>query len=84
MKTLTIRDVPDELHEALKKRALQNRRSMNQQVVAELGDVVVGETEQQRRFRVEKEIEWAEEARKSMTRFLTAEEIAAAIEAGRR
>jgi predicted DNA-binding antitoxin AbrB/MazE fold protein len=36
MKTLTIRGVPEELHERLRQRARQNRRSLNQEIIAEL------------------------------------------------
>jgi predicted DNA-binding antitoxin AbrB/MazE fold protein len=36
MKTLTIRGVPEELHEKLKLRAKQNRRSLNQEIIAGL------------------------------------------------
>jgi len=36
MKTLTIRGVPEELHERLRLRAKLNRRSLNQEIIAEL------------------------------------------------
>ena len=36
MKTVTIRGVPEELHEKLRQRARQNRRSLNQEIIAEL------------------------------------------------
>jgi hypothetical protein len=36
MKTLTIRGVPEELHERLRLRARQNRRSLNQEIISEL------------------------------------------------
>ena len=36
MAILTIRDVPDELHQRLKEQAKLNRRSLNQEVIAEL------------------------------------------------
>ena len=39
MPTLTIRNMPDALHEALKERAKKNRRSMNQEVIAELSEL---------------------------------------------
>ena len=40
MKTLTIRGLPDEVHKKLKERAKGNRRSLNQEVVEELVQVV--------------------------------------------
>lgn len=36
MKTLTIRGLPDEVHGRLKERAEKNRRSLNQEIIAEL------------------------------------------------
>jgi len=36
MATLTIRNFPDEVHERLKQQAKRNRRSLNQEVIAEL------------------------------------------------
>ena len=49
MATLTIRNLPDELHAILKERARQNRRSLNQEVIAELSAVGGGpETEETR------------------------------------
>jgi len=36
MPTLTIRNVPDDLHNRLKEKARRNRRSLNQEVIAEL------------------------------------------------
>lgn len=41
MKTLTIRNLPDELHARLKDRARRNRRSLNGEVVA----ILCGESE---------------------------------------
>lgn len=43
MATLTIRNLPDELHQRIKERAKKNRRSLNQEVIAELCEI--GETE---------------------------------------
>lgn len=83
MKTITIRDVPDELHAVLKERALRNRRSLNQQVIAELGGELAVETAGQRSLRVEREIQRARELRSRMTGFMTAEEIDAAKQEGR-
>jgi len=78
MATLTIRNVPNELHEALKERARKNRRSVNQEVIAELAAVA----------RVEEAsgnvvIEKIREMRSRMKGFMTAEEIDAAKKEGR-
>ena len=83
MKTMTIRDVPDELHAVLKERAKANRRSLNQQVIAELGGELTVETAEQRRLRVEREIQRASELRSRMKGFMTATEIDTAKRAGR-
>jgi len=83
MKTITIRELPDELHAVLKERAKANRRSLNQQVIAELGGVVPMETEGERKMRVEREIRRAGELRSRMKGFMTAAEIDAAKTEGR-
>ncbi len=87
MATLTIRNLPEELHEALKIRAKRNLRSLNQQVIAELL-AVVPETEEQRkeaaRERMRRANEKIDAMRSRLPRFLSAEEIDAAIEEGRR
>ena len=41
VKTLTIRGLPDEVHARLKRQAVANRRSLNQEVIAELCDETV-------------------------------------------
>jgi len=86
MATLTIRNLPAELHEALKLRAKRNLRSLNQQVIAELTGIVerssVDEDERKRQ-RVRDLIGKVDELRRSATGFMTAEEIKAAIEEGR-
>ncbi len=89
MPHLTIRNVPDALHRALKERAKQNRRSLNQEAIAELeafgelstdpSDIVL--LARERMSRASKEID---ALRKSMPRFLTAEEIDEAKTYGRR
>lgn len=84
MPTLTIRNVPEDLHVALKERARKNRRSVNQEVIAELSGVggrVAGESE---RTRWERANALVDEMRSKMKGFLSAEEIRAAIEEGRR
>jgi hypothetical protein len=40
MKTLTIRGLPQNVHEKLKRRAAENRRSLNQEIIAELVELV--------------------------------------------
>jgi len=83
MATLTIRDLPEPLHAALKERARRNRRSLNQQVIEDLSRIEVVETEEERSLRVEREIQWATELRSRMRGFMTAEEIDAAKREGR-
>lgn len=39
MATLTIRNLPDEVHARLKEQAKRNRRSLNQEVIAELSEL---------------------------------------------
>jgi len=82
MKTLTIRDVPDDLHVALKARAQQSRRSLNQQVIAELSRATPDESNEQRAMRVEKEIMLAATLRSRATGFMTASELDAAKREG--
>lgn len=86
MATLTIRNLPDELHRELKERAKRNRRSLNQEVIAELADasgaVMEGDAER-KRVRAEEMIGMVKELRSRMKRFMTAEEIDAAIREGR-
>lgn len=83
MKTMTVRNVPDELHANLVGRAHANRRSLNQQVIVELGGECSVETEHSRKARVEREIERAMELRSRMTGFMTADEIDRTKRAGR-
>ena len=83
MPTLTIRNVPDDLHEALKERARKNRRSVNQEVIAELSEVAVGDQEMGKRNRAMQMIALAGELRKELQRTLSPEEIRVAIDEGR-
>ena len=81
MKTIHIRNMPDELHARLKERAKLNRRSVNQQVIVELSRVTnfcSSEDEARKRRRAEEMIESVEKIRRRMAGFLTAEEIDAA------
>lgn len=86
---MTIRGLPDEVHARLKERAKRNRRSLNQEVIAELSETAFGaDGEEARVARARARMEMAatkiDEMRSRMTRFLSAEEIDAAIEEGRR
>lgn len=85
MATLTIRNLPEDLHAMLKERARKNRRSLNQEVIAVLVDrAAAREKAEENKFRAEQMIARVEELRKGMTRFMTAEEIDAAKTEGRR
>lgn len=88
MATLTIRNLPDDLHARLKEQAKRNRRSLNQEVIAELEAAPVVPSlrseEERKKARAQALIAKANELRKGMKRFMTAEEIDAAIEEGRR
>jgi len=84
MANLTIRNIPDELHERLKERAKQNRRSLNQEVIAELGARLGESADTGKRQRVWQMIHLAAELRKELGTPLSAEEIRAGIDEGRR
>lgn len=88
MATLTIRNLPEDLHALLKERARKNRRSLNQEVIAELSaapesmdDTARVAASRERMRRVTAEIDGV---RNRMTGFMSGEEIDAAIEEGRR
>lgn len=87
MATLTIRNVPDDLHARLKEQARRNRRSLNQEVIAELSALATEETEEERiaRRRTINERSSREVARlrEGVTRYMTAREIREAIDEGR-
>ena len=88
MKTLTIRGLPDEVYEALERRARLNCRSFNDEVIAVLSDAAGARVEandevMRKRLRAERIIAMGDRFRSGMTRFLTAEEIDAAIAEGR-
>jgi plasmid stability protein len=83
MATLTIRDLPEPLHAALKERARRNRRSLNQQVIEDLSRIEVVETSDERQVRVEREIRRAAELRSGMRGFMTTGEIDVAKREGR-
>jgi plasmid stability protein len=83
MATLTIRNLPDDLHEVLKLRAKRNHRSLNQEVIAELSEAAAIETEKERRDRVNREILEIDALRSRSKGFLSAEEIDQAKRSGR-
>lgn len=78
MATLTIRNIPDELHARLKERAKANRRSLNQEVIVELAREV-----DERRERVGQVLESVKKFRAGLKKTLSTEEIREAIEDGR-
>jgi plasmid stability protein len=80
MKTLTIRGLPDEVHKQLKKRAKVNRRSLNQEIIAELAREAEAE---ERGIKVAKVLKSVEKFRAGLKQSLSAEEIKEAIEDGR-
>lgn len=88
MATLTIRNLPEEVHAALKERARLHRRSVNQEVIAELASMPEDGGDALRlkisRERMERALGEIEELRKGLSHFLTAEEIDAAKADGRR
>jgi plasmid stability protein len=85
MATLTIRNVPKELHVQLKEQALRNRRSLNQEVIAELVERVESrDNPRARALRAEEMIARVTQLRKGMTRFMTPGEIDRAKNEGRR
>lgn len=82
MRTITIRNLPDEVHTRLKERARRNRRSLNQQVIADLSLSGVEEGAEDRAARVEREIRESDVLRSRTKGFLTAEEMDAAKREG--
>ena len=83
MATLTIRNLPEELHLLLKERAKRNRRSINQEVIAELNLAITHETPEERSARVEREILEIDALRALAKGFLPAEQIDEAKQDGR-
>jgi len=86
MATLTIRNLPADVHARLREQARRNRRSLNQEIIAELTRVS-GHSEGDRvaiaRERIRHAIRETEKIRTGMKRFMTAKEIDEAIEEGR-
>ncbi len=83
MATLTIRNLPEELHHSLKLRAKQNHRSVNQEVIAELSLAGTRETTEEASIRVEREILESGALRARAKGFFTVEQIDAAKREGR-
>jgi plasmid stability protein len=83
MANLTIRNFPDGLHQRLKAQAKRNRRSLNQEVIAELAASPLGGQESLERERVNNLIALAARLRRELTTPLTAAEIRAGIDEGR-
>ena len=86
MATLTIRNLPDEVHAWLREQAQRNRRSLNQEIISELARLSgCSEAHQAAlaRERMHKAIAESEKLRAGVKRFMTAKEIDHAIEAGR-
>jgi len=69
MKTLTIRGLPEQVHVRLKEQAKRNRRSLNQEIIAELSDV-----RSEREDFVEKMLAASDEVQKGVLRPITHEE----------
>jgi antitoxin FitA len=86
MATLTIRNLPDDLHARLREQARRNRRSLNQEIIAELARVS-GQSEADpvaiARERMRQAIRETDKIRAGINRFMTAKEIDEAIEEGR-
>jgi len=84
MANLTIRNLPNEVHERLKDHAKRNRRSLNQEVIAELGLRLGMSNDGAKMERVRQMIALAKELRAELGSPLSAGEIRAGIEEGRR
>lgn len=80
--TLTLRNVPDFIHQLLKTQARENRRSLNQEALAVFERVLVPE-KTSRAAEIARIMSETDEARSKMKRFMTDEEIDVAIEEGR-
>lgn len=82
MATLTIRNFPDEVHERLKEQAKRNRRSLNQEVIAELVERQGKEIAERERF-VSQVIAGSEAVSAAVRQPMTTEEVRRAMEEGR-
>ncbi len=81
MKTLTIRGLPDDVHEGLKNRAKQNRRSLNQEIIAELVETITVVSDAKK---IDNALTAVEEFRSELKRTLSKDEIKDAINEGKR
>jgi plasmid stability protein len=70
MASITLKDIPSELHEKLKESAKQRRRSLNSEVIARLEQSI-----EPRRTNVEELLEKARRFRSTLTFEVTDEEI---------
>lgn len=82
MKTLTVRGLPEDVHAGLKRRAKDNRRSLNQEVIAGLIEMA-GQTKRAQRKMVEDLLAEADAVYTGVQEPLTGSEIREAIEDGR-
>ena len=80
--TLTLRNVPDSIHELLRAQARQNRRSVNQEAIAVFEEVLAPK-KASRAEEVARSVERVRVLRSKMKRFMTDAEIKAAKEEGR-
>ncbi len=80
MATLTIRNVPENLHERLKAEAEANRRSLNQQTIVLLEAGLEGGGKPE----IHELLRRVDERRSRMKSFLSPEKIRAAINEGRK
>lgn len=81
MATLTLHNIPDILHEALKRQARTHHRSVDEEAVAVIEQALPKEPS--REEVIADIIARTDAARAKMKRFMTDEEIDAAIEEGR-
>ena len=79
--TLTLRNVPDLIHELLRTQARQNRRSVNQEAIS-VFEEVLSPKRAGRAAEVAQIVARNRELRGRMSRFMTDEEIKAAKEEG--
>jgi plasmid stability protein len=82
MATLTIRNLPDAVHARLKLQAKRNRRSLNQEVIAELLEKQSSVTAERERF-VSKMVAESNAVYKAVKRPMTTDEIRKSMEEGR-
>ena len=81
MATLTLHNIPDTLHAALTRLARMHHRSVDEEAVAVFEKALPKEPS--REEEIARIIKETDEARSRMTRFMTDEEIDAAVEEGR-